>query len=103
MDGAPEPKVEAPTSLLAEGDFGGALAALVVGRLGDGGDVGVVAQELAESAAEHAHAGAVNDADVGQAGHEGAVEEAGDLVVGLVGGAADDVDLGGQVVGVGGG
>jgi hypothetical protein len=45
----------------------------------------------------------VDDADAGQAGEEGAVEEAGDLVLGLVGGAADDVDLGRQVVGIVGG
>jgi len=81
--------------LSAEFDFSGALAALVVWGFGDGGDVGVVAEELAEGAAEDAHAGAVDDADARQAGEEGAVEEAGDFVFGLVGGAADDVDLGG--------
>ena len=65
--------------------------------------MGMVAQELAQGAAEDAHAGAVDDADAGQAGEEGAVEEALDFVLGFVGGAADDVDLGGHVVGVVGG
>ncbi len=95
--GGPSGRTE---SLLAEFDFGGALAALVLGRFGDGGDVGVAAEVFAQGAAQDAHAGAVDDADAGQAGEEGAVEETFDLGLGLVGGAADDVDLGGHVVGV---
>jgi hypothetical protein len=47
--------------LSAEFDFSGALAALVVWGFGDGGDVGVVAEELAEGAAEDAHAGSVDE------------------------------------------
>jgi len=85
---------------LSKFDFGGALAALVLGWFGDGGDVGVAAEVFAEGAAEDAHAGAVDDADAGQAGEEGAVEEAFYFGLGFVGGAADDVDLGGHVVGV---
>src|SRR5277367_4605653 len=88
------------TYLLSELDLGGALAALIMRRFGDGGDVRVVAEVFAEGAAEDAHAGSVNNTDSWEAGEEGAVEEALDLVVGLVGGAADDVDLGGYVVGV---
>ena len=62
--------------------------------------MGVVAEVFAEGAAEDAHAGAVDDADAREAGQEGSVEEALDFGVGLVGGAAYDVDLGGHVVGV---
>ena len=87
--------------LLSQVDFGGALAALVIGRFGDGDNVRMFAEELAEGAAEDAHAGAMDDADVGQSSEEGLVEEAGDLVFGFVGGTANDVDLRGQVVGVG--
>ena len=76
------------------------MAALILRGFGDGGDVGVAAEVFAQSAAEDAHAGAVDDADAGEAGEEGAVEEAFDFGLGLVGGAADDVDLGGHVVGV---
>ena len=84
--------------LLAEFDDGGALAALVLGGFGEGGDVGVGFEELAQRAAEHAHARAVDDADAGQPGEEGAVDVAFDFLLGFVGGAADDVDLGGCVV-----
>ena len=65
---------------LAELDFGGALAALVLRGLGDGGDMGMVAEIFAQSAAKDAHAGAVDDADAREAGEEGAVEEALDFV-----------------------
>ncbi len=53
----------------------------------------MVLEPGAESAAEDAHAGSVDDANAGQAGEVGAVEEFFDFVLGLVGGAADDVDL----------
>ncbi len=76
------------------------LAAFVLWGLGDGGDVGVAAEVFAEGAAEDAHAGAVDDADARKAGEEGAVEEAFDFGLGFVRGAADDVDLGGHIVGV---
>ena len=92
--------MNAGESPLPQFDFGGALAALVLRRFGDAGDVRMIAEIFAEGAAKDAHAGAVNDADARETGEEGAVEEAFDLVVGLVGGAADDVDLGGHVVGV---
>ncbi len=49
--------------LLAKFDLGGSLAALILRRLGDGGDVGVAAEVVAQRAAEDAHAGAVDDAD----------------------------------------
>ena len=79
---------------MAQLDDGRALAAFVVGRLGDGDDVRVLAQEVAQRAAQHAHADAVDDADARQAGEEGALDEALDFGLGFVGGAADDVDLG---------
>ena len=78
---------------MAQFDDGRALAAFVVGRLGDGDDVRVLAQEVSEGAAEHAHADAVDDADAREAGEEGALDEALDFGLGFVGGAADDVDL----------
>ena len=83
---------------MAQVDKGCALAAFVLGGFGEGGDVGVGFEELAEGAAENAHAGAVDDADAGQAGEEGAVDVAGDFVLGFLGAAADDVDLGWGVV-----
>ena len=86
--------------LLSQFNFGGALAALVLRWFGDGGDVGMAAEVFAQGAAEDAHASAVDDADAREAGEEGAVEEAFDFGLGFVGGAADDVDLGGHVVGV---
>ena len=89
--------------LLAEVDEGGALAALVEGGLGDGGDVRVALEVFAQGAAEYAHAGAVDDADAGKAGEEGLVDVALDFGLGFVGGAADDVELHGEVVGVGAG
>ena len=52
-------------------------------------------QVLAQGFAEDSHAGAVDDADVGESGKEGAVEEVFDFGGGLVDVAADDVDLGG--------
>src|SRR5579875_4054412 len=86
--------------LLPQLDFGGALAALVVRGFGDRGDVRMVAEVFAQGAAQDAHACAVHDADARQASQEGAVEEALYFVVGLVSGAADDVDLRGHVVGL---
>src|ERR1035441_4081888 len=88
---------------LSQLGFGGALAALIMGRLGDVDHLRMIAQELAQGAAQHAHARAVDDAYVRQSGHERAVEEARHLVVGFIGGAADDVDLHRDRVGVGGG
>jgi hypothetical protein len=79
--------------LLAEFYFCGALSALVLGGLGDGGDVRVVAEVFAQGAAQDTHARAVDDADAGQAGEERSVYEALYFGLGLVGGAADYVDL----------
>ena len=73
---------------------------MILWRLGDGGDVGVALEIIAQGAAEDAHAGAVDDADAGQPCEEGAVDEPLDLLLGLVGGTADDVNLGRGVVGV---
>ena len=58
-------------------------------------DLGVVFEVFAEGAAEDAHAGAVDDADVGESGEEGAVEELFQLGGGFVDVAADDVEFGG--------
>jgi len=55
--------VVAILQLLAEFDEGGALAAFVLGGFGDGGDVGVAFEELADAAAEDAGAVAVDDPD----------------------------------------
>ena len=87
-------------TLLAELYYGRALAAFIVGGFRDGCYVGVFGEELAEGAAEDAHAYAVDDADAGQAGEKGAFDEAVNFALGFVGGAADDVDLRGHVVGV---
>ena len=79
--------------LLPEFDLGGALSALVLRRLCDGGDIGMAAEIFAEGAAEDAHACAMHDADAGQAGEEGAVDETFHFGLGLVGGAANHIDL----------
>ena len=65
------------------------------GGLGDSDDLGVGFQVLAEGAAEDAHAGAVDDADVGESGEEGAVDKLFDLGGGFINVAADDVEFGG--------
>ena len=85
--------------LLAEFDEGGALAALVEGGFGDGGDVRVALEVVAEGAAENAHARAVDDADAGETGEEGLVDVALDFGLGFVRCAADDVELHGEIVG----
>jgi hypothetical protein len=59
--------------LLAEVYYCGACAAFLVGGFFDFGYVGVGAQVFAQGAAEDAHAGAVDDADSGQAGQEGLI------------------------------
>src|SRR5882757_3779540 len=71
--------------LLSQLHFSGALAALVLWRFGDGGDVGMIAEIFAEGAAEDTHAGAVNDTDARDAGEEGAVEEAFNFGLSLIG------------------
>ena len=60
-------------------------------------------EEFADAAAEDAGAVAVDDADAGKAGEEGAVEILLQLFGGFVDGAADEVDLHAHVVGVGAG
>ena len=89
--------------LLPEFDQRGALAAFVLGGFGDGGYVGVGLEEVADAAAEDAGAVAVDDADAGEAGEEGAVEIVLQLFGGFVDGAADEVDFHAHVVGVGAG
>jgi hypothetical protein len=85
---------------LAEFDQRSALAAFVLGGLGNGGYVGVRLKEVADAAAENAGAVAVNDADAGKAGKEGAVEIFFKLFGGFVDGAPDEVDFHAHVVGV---
>ena len=50
---------------------------------------------MAEGFAEDSHAGAVDDADVGESGEEGAVDKFFDLGGGFLDVAADDVEFGG--------
>ena len=50
---------------LAEFDQRRALAAFALAGFGEGGDVGVGFEELAQGAAEDAHAGSVDDPDAG--------------------------------------
>ena len=54
--------------LLSQFNFGGALSALVLRWFSDGGDVWVIAEVFTQSAAENAHASAVNDADARETG-----------------------------------
>jgi hypothetical protein len=86
---------------LAKFDLCCSRSALILRRLGDGGDVRMAAQVFAQSAAQDAHASAVDDANAWEPGEEGAVKEAFDFGLGFVGRAADDVDLRCHVVGVG--
>src|SRR5271165_6555410 len=96
-----------PTSLSMTGEgiyvlhpqlyYGGAGAAFVLRGFGYGFYVGMLLQQLAEGFAEDAHAAAVDYADAFQAGEEGAVDEAFDFAGGVVDGAADYVDFGGDV------
>src|SRR6266404_1203547 len=79
--------------LLAEFDLGCALSALVLRRFSDGCDVGVIAEIFAEGASKDAHASAMNNADAWETGEEGAVEEAFDFGLSLIGGASDHIDL----------
>ncbi len=79
--------------LLTKLHCGGAGAAFQLGGFFDSGDVRVAAQVFAEGAAEDAHAGAVDDADAGQAGEEGLVQILFEFVGGFIYGAADQVDL----------
>ena len=93
-----------PLELLAELDEGGSLATFVLWGFGDGGDVGVGLEEFADAATEDAGTVAVDDADAGEAGEEGAVEVFLELSGrASVDGAADEVDLCAEVVGVGAG
>ena len=68
---------------------------MVLRGFGDADDLGVGFQVLAQSFAEDSHAGAVDDADVGEAGEEGAVDEFFYLGGSFVHVAADDVEFGG--------
>ena len=52
---------------------------------------------LAESFSQDAHATAVDDADSGHSGEEGAVDEFFYFAGGFVDGASDDIDFGGSV------
>jgi len=89
--------------LLAKLDEGCTLAAFVLGGFGDGGDVGVGFEEVADAAAEDACSMAVDDADARQACEEGTVEVFLELSGGFVDGAADEVDLHAHVIGIGAG
>ena len=78
---------------MSQFNLSGALSALVLRRFRDGCDVGVIAEVFAERASKDAHASAVNDADAWETGEEGAVEEAFDFGLSLIGGASDHIDL----------
>src|SRR5579862_261547 len=68
-----------------------ALAAFMLGGFGEGGDMGVRFEEVADSAAEDAGAVAVNHAHPGETGEKGAVEVLFQLLSGFIHGAADEV------------
>src|SRR5205823_163803 len=85
---------------LAKLNLSRALSTLVLRGFHDGGDVGMVAEIFTESAPKDAHSSTVDNADTRKPGEEGTVEEAFDFGLGFVGGAPDDIDLGGHVVGV---
>lgn len=87
-------------ALDVEFDFGDAGSAEVVGRFGDGSDVGLGAEPGAEFAAQDAHAGSVDDADALRAGEKCLIEEAFDDALRLINILADDVDFGGRGAGV---
>jgi hypothetical protein len=84
--------------LLSQFNFSGTLATLVLWRLSYGSNVWVAAKIFAQSAAKNAHTGAMDDANARQAGQKSAIKEPFDLGLGLVGCAADYVDLGGHVI-----
>jgi len=86
--------------LLSQFNFSGALAALVLRWFRNVCDVRMTAKVFAQGAAQNAHASAVHDADAGQAGEEGAVDESLDFGLSFVGGTTDDIDFGGHVVGI---
>src|ERR1051325_6139055 len=65
-------------------DDGGAGAAFVLRRLGDGGDMRMALQELTQRLAEDAHARAVHNADARQAGKKRAIDELVDAARGVV-------------------
>src|SRR6516164_1928404 len=90
-----------PTYSDPEFDHGGAASAFVRRGLGDGGDMGMLLEELAKGLAEDAHAAAVHDADTGKSGEEGAIDELLDFAGGIVDRASDDVDFRGDTGGVG--
>ena len=85
---------------MSQFNFRGALSTLVLRWFCDGGYVRMIAEKFAEGTTEHAHPGAVNDADARETRQKSAVEEAFHLDLSFIGGAADDVDLRGHVVGV---
>ena len=80
--------------LLAKMDGGGSGAAFKLGWLLDAGDVGMRAEIFAQGATQHAHAGAMNDADTRQTGEKGTVEILRQLVGSFIDGEADEIDLG---------
>ena len=79
--------------LLSQFNLGCPLSPLVLRWFSDGGDVGVIAEVFAQGAAEDSHASAVNDANARETSEEGAVKEAFNFGLGLIGGAADHIDL----------
>src|ERR1700721_759288 len=72
------------SSSLTEFDLRCALAALVLRRLGNSGDVGMAAKIFAQSAAQNTHAGAMDDADAREPGEEGTVKKGRHFSLGLV-------------------
>ncbi len=83
------------SSLHLQLHLGSASAALVLRRFGYADYLGMGFEVFAEGAAEDSHAGAVDDADMGESGEEGAVYELFDLGGGFIDVAADDVEFGG--------
>src|SRR5579872_1685302 len=73
-------------------------ATLVLGRLGHGLDMRMLLQGLTEGFAEDAHTAAVDYADAGQSGEEGAVDEFLHFASGVVDVVADDVELRGNIL-----
>src|SRR5579872_711574 len=71
----------------------GSAATLLLRRLGHRLHVRMLLQGLTQGFAEDAHAAAVDYADSGQSGQEGAVDEFLDFAGGVVDGVADDVEF----------
>src|ERR1700722_3610536 len=74
------------------------LSTFILWRFGEGGYVWMTLQEFANAATEDARAMAMNDADPGQAGEEGAVKILLQLAGSLIDRTADEIDLRAHIV-----